>query len=238
MKLQVIDTGKASASKNMEIDQKLLDTLVSSPDPILHLYDWEADSATYGYFIDPFAFLNAQTVKRHPLQLAKRPTGGGIVFHLSDFAFSLLVPSTHWAFSVNTLDNYAFVNRIVADSVQQFLGRSQSTELLQVENVPLDQPSRHFCMAKPTKYDVMLEGRKVGGGAQRRMKQGFLHQGTISLAMPSEKFLNEILRPGSSVLESMKKNTFALLGQTYTPQELKEAKESFRQLFVKLGSEL
>lgn len=238
MKLQLIDSGKASALTNMAIDQKLLEGLLLNPEPILHFYEWETNSGTYGHFIRPFAFLNEQAVQKHQLQLAKRPTGGGIVFHLCDFAFSMLVPATHWAFSLNTLENYAFVNRLVANSIQCFLGISTATHLLPIENAPLDQSSGYFCMAKPTIYDVMLDGRKVGGGAQRRTKQGFLHQGTISLAMPSEEFLNEILLPGTSVLEEMRRNTFALLGQSYSLQQITEAKKQFRQLLYAQACDL
>jgi lipoate-protein ligase A len=62
-------------------------------------------------------------------------------------------------------------------------------------------------MAKPTKYDVMWEGKKVGGGAQRRTKYGFLHQGTISLGRPDEEFLSGILLD-KELLSSFIQNSF------------------------------
>nr|NGX36770.1 Octanoyltransferase LipM [Candidatus Anoxychlamydiales bacterium] len=53
--LKIIDTKKNSAKKNMSIDADLLDTL---KEPILHFYDWEQNSLTYGYFINIDKFID------------------------------------------------------------------------------------------------------------------------------------------------------------------------------------
>lgn len=233
MKWQIIDTGKNSALNNMELDRNFLENLGSLNQCILHLYEWNSDSATYGYFNQPFLHLNKQYIEDNKFDLARRPTGGGIVFHLCDFAFTFLVPATHPMYSVNTLDNYAFANRLVAAAIGRFLGRSRSPILLQEEQIPLDAHCIQFCMAKPTVNDVMLDGRKVSGGAQRRTKNGFLHQGTISLTIPTENFINGILLPGSCVLEGMKKNSFALLGPSVTVKELVSARQQMKEELIR-----
>ena len=194
-----MDSGIRSAEENMELDRALLADLHESDDLFLHLYDWERPSATYGHFIDPKLYL-----QEGKIDLAKRPTGGGIVFHVSDLAFSVLVPKKHPAYSENTMENYAFINNKVIEAI----GGGQ---LLPVEPTPLDEVARHFCMAKPTRYDVMLNGKKVGGAAQRRTKDGYLHQGTIFLQKPSLDFLQSVLLPGSRVLEGMELNSHPLV---------------------------
>ncbi|MCP5469480.1 MAG: hypothetical protein H7A36_03125 [Chlamydiales bacterium] len=207
MECDIIDTGMRTARENMELDRALLGDLEHTPVIILHLYEWERPSATYGHFIKPEEYL-----KESDLDLAQRPTGGGIVFHTTDFAFSVLVPKSHPAFSENTLENYAFVNNKVIEA----LGGG---ELLPVEPEPLDEASKSFCMAKPTKYDVMMEGRKVGGAAQRRTKHGYLHQGTIFLERPSDAFLDSVLLEGTRVREGMAQNSYPL---KLTKEEVKQ----------------
>ena len=101
-----------------------------------------------------------------------------------------------------------------------------------------DEHSQHFCMAKPTKYDVMIDGRKVGGGAQRRTKHGFLHQGTLALAIPSEEYFENLLVSGTCVAESMHRNSYSLLGTTYTSKELSEARLEMQALLYKCFSQL
>lgn len=231
---KAIDSGADTAKFNMAFDEQLLKNIdPESCQPILHLYEWNAPSATYGYFTDPYTLLNASTVEQSGLQLARRPTGGGIIFHLTDFAFSILVPAGHSAYSINVLDNYAFVNRMLVEIIEKFSGGKIGCRLLPEEPTAIDSHSGYFCMAKPTKYDVVLDdGRKVAGGAQRRTKNGFLHQGTISLGFPNEYLLESVLLPGTRVLEAMRLNTYPLLGNDATVSAIVEAKQVLRNLFL------
>ena len=134
---RIVDSGTATAEENMAIDCQLLKTLGQEKGGVLHFYEWSAPSATYGHFIQPAQFLHLAEVAKRGISLAKRPTGGGIVFHVSDFAFSLLIPSHHSAFSINPLENYAFVNRIVSDVIGQFSGGSVLPSLLVFNLTPV-----------------------------------------------------------------------------------------------------
>jgi lipoate-protein ligase A len=202
-----------SAEENMEKDAQLLGSLKNRERPILHLYDWEADSATYGHFINPAKFFDLEAVSKKKLHLARRSTGGGIVFHLWDLAFSVLVPAKCSYFSKNTLENYAFVNEAVLGAVKDFLGQRSALELICEDTQALSQGCQNFCMARPTKYDVMLGGRKVAGAAQRQTKEGFLHQGTVALIMPSFTYLKEVLLEPDKIIEGMQMFTCPLLGE-------------------------
>jgi lipoate-protein ligase A len=68
----VVNSGKKSAKENMDRDEKFLQELKPDDFPILHFYDFEKPSATFGIFMKPELFLT----KTHGLDLAKRPTGG------------------------------------------------------------------------------------------------------------------------------------------------------------------
>lgn len=224
MHWEVIDTGKATAMQNMATDRALLEKLSSINHAIVHFYDWSEECATYGYFIDPHTYLDQQACS---LQLARRPTGGGIIFHLWDLAFSLLVPAEHPRFSHNTLENYAFVNQIVAKAIKMLMGNDVPSHLLHQESEISSSHSATFCMANPTINDVMINGRKIAGGAQRRTKHGFLHQGTVSLVPPSEQFLRKILR-NPTVLDDMLKNSSALFNVPITPSDLITIRHDFK----------
>lgn len=226
---KILDTGKASAEKNMAIDARLLENLRADDDPILHFYDWDGDAATYGYFLQPQKYLDLQAAEDVGLSLSRRPTGGGIIFHVSDFAFSVLIPADYPHFSLNTLDNYDFINNGVKRALKNFLSNEEGLTLLPEEPTPLDESCRHFCMAKPTQYDVMFGGRKVAGAAQRRRKEGYLHQGSIAIALPKEDLLNRVLLPETQVKEAMLQSTFSILGPDWTPSELEEVRAELKQ---------
>ncbi len=171
--LEILDTGISTAEENMRFDEKLLENLAAEGNPILHLYSWARPSATYGYFIRPENHLDLKKAANHHLDLARRPTGGGIVFHIWDLAFSFLMPASCPQFSTGTLQNYQFVNKAVLEAVQERF--SLTPELISEDAPSLGPDCKNFCMAKPTQYDVVYKGMKIAGAAQRKRKQGYLH---------------------------------------------------------------
>ena len=229
---EIIDSGYQSAEENMRFDTELLEKAGSFSCPILHFYEWTGDSATYGYFTDPSKFLNLDQAQKLSLQLARRPTGGGIVFHCWDMAFSILVPAKCREFSFNTLENYAFVNNAVLSSVKEFLENQPPLSLTPNDLASWDSHCLHFCMAKPTKYDVMWEGKKIAGAAQRKTRHGFLHQGTLALLSPNIDYLGQVLLPGTKVREAMLAHTYPLLEQSAQALEMDRAKQRLRSLLA------
>lgn len=229
MNWEVIDTGLGSAEQNMQCDADLLNNADRYRRPLLHLYEWEGRCATYGYFLNPSNVLNLEAIKQLGISLARRPTGGGVVFHFWDMAFSVLIPATCPEFSQNTLENYAFVNEAVLAAVKEYLGSAAPLSLTPADLAAKDDSCNHFCMAKPTKYDVMWEGRKIAGAAQRKTKMGFLHQGTIALCLPDPDLLAQILLPETLVAEAMQAHTFSLIKSEV---EISVAKERLRALLA------
>ena len=225
--MRILDTGVAEAVENMKIDQELLNGLKPSDSPLLHLYRWDGLSATFGHFIEAVKYFHLEKVASNKLKLAKRPTGGGIVFHIWDFAFSFLMPADHPSFSQNTLENYRFVNERVLEAMES-LFKLKEQELLTAER-SMSEACKNFCMAGPTQYDVVYRGMKIAGAAQRRTKQGFLHQGTISLASPQFPLLKEVLRSEEAVFQAMKSFTFVPLG---AHDDLEEARNSLQKVLT------
>ncbi len=227
--LQVLDTGSHSAQENMVLDEKLLLEMDMNAEPILHLYQWDGPSATYGYFIDPSKHLDLNKIRQHRIAIARRPTGGGIVFHIWDLAFSFLLPSAHPRFSSNTLDNYRFVNESVQEVMKEFLHLPGPLEIIPQSVSSVAEEADSFCMARPTIYDVVYQGHKIAGAAQRRRKNGYLHQGTISLALPQMSLLSEILLSQKKVLQAMMAYSFAPLGRYWDAHVLRTMREEIQK---------
>ncbi|NGX58058.1 MAG: Octanoyltransferase LipM [Chlamydiae bacterium] len=230
--MRVWDTGRASAKTNMSQDEFLLQSLEHDPQAALHLYDWQGDCVTHGHFIRPEKYFHLDKIQQKNLDLQKRPTGGGIIFHMYDVTFSLAIPIGHPLYFVNTMECYAAVNNIVVEVICDFLGRSCEPTLLDTQPKLQHVVSKHFCMACPTKYDVILDG-KVGGSAQRRTRHGYLHQGSISVVKPSYDLLCEVLRDGDQVVQEMEQQGQALLPEGSSDREFLEAKQTLRQLLKK-----
>ncbi len=211
-----------SAYENMRMDAELLEGIDKLDEVLLRFYEWERPSITYGYFVKPEDYLDCKALIASGIDSARRPTGGGLVFHMWDMAFSVLVPRK---FASHTLDNYRLVNEAVRKAVVQFLGED-GVSLIPDDADELDTFCSRFCMARPTKYDVMIKGKKIAGAAQRKRPRGFLHQGTIALEMPSSELLQKILLPGTRVQEAMYRHTYPVLQGIFKEKE--EAKERLR----------
>lgn len=224
MEWVILDSGCKPGSYLMQKDQELLDALKPNDRPILHFYRWEGINATYGYFIKPADFFHECDI-----QLTRRPTGGGIIFHVSDFAFSLLIPANHPGYSLNVLDNYAYVNnRILSGLIDSFGGLF---ETLKSNNCDYD-PCVPFCMAKPTQYDLMLHGKKIGGAAQRRTKNGFLHQGSLFVGPAPIDLMKSVLKESDLIIEAMQKNSHSLIEKEMSTEALEALRSTLQKMLI------
>lgn len=234
MSWKVITSKPALAQDNMDKDRLFLEKIGVEQTPILHLYTWEKEAATYGYFIKPEEYF----IQNHGLDLGRRPTGGGIIFHTCDLAFSVIIPAIHPCYSLNTLQNYASINNAVIEAIKTFTKGALSPSFHEKENQKNSFSYNNFCMAKPTQFDVMIDGYKVGGAAQRRTKQGLLHQGSLSLTLPSKKILTTLLRDEDLIHSAMRNWSYPLLGKKITQEELSYGKERLQTLLIQHLTEL
>jgi len=172
-----------SAAEQMAIDQSLLD---SASRPIIRFYQWREPAVTIGYFVsDP------DLAVRYPgLEIARRRTGGGIVEHGDDVTFALAVPRTAAADSPGierllaapAADRYRWIHERLAVALN---ASGISAAVADPENLDANSnPAR--CFAGPVISDVidLGSGRKIAGGAQRRSREGWLHQGSVRLDSP------------------------------------------------------
>lgn len=165
------EQGRESPAWNMACDEWLLQRAGWLGAPILRTYAWDRPSVTIGYF-QPFpANLPAY------MTVIRRPTGGAMVVHDTDITFSVIVPGSHPWRKLPAVERY---NRI-----HERVGRVFETRGLQ----PLlascggagsaRAPGESRCFSKATRHDVLIDGIKVVGGAQRTTREGMLHQGSI-----------------------------------------------------------
>lgn len=221
----IIDTPFAEAQFIMDKDAQLLETLRPDAEPILHFYQWKNPSITYGYFLKPENFFYLEKLIQLKIDLARRPTGGGFVFHLWDFAFSVLIPANSHVFSPKTFENYHFINSCVLSAIREISPDIFSLFGFFEEN----DFAKDFCMVHPTKYDVVIANKKVAGAAQRKKKNGYLHQGSICVEKSDISLLKKILI-SQEIIEKIKSCSFFL---TEDKNKAKKIKKELRQLLIK-----
>ena len=169
---------------NMAADEALLLTAARRGRPLLRRYAWDRPAVSLGY---------VQRWEAAPAGFAavRRPTGGGIVYHDFDFTYSIAFPAGHWLTGLDRITSYDWINR----SVQHGLcGLGLAVELAQVEIPHSVERATMVCFTNPTRYDLLLDGRKIAGSAQRRTADGLLHQGSLHFNGPLPFPRDEIAR--------------------------------------------
>ena len=163
----------AGAAWNMALDEALLQTAAKRGRPLLRIYSWGKPAVSFGYF-QKFPALLAEHY-----DVVRRPTGGGVVYHVEDTTYTVVVPPAHKLYAMKTADAYCALHKAVAAAFE-----SQAA----LHDAPLRSPQGQYeCFRRPVHGDVVADGRKLAGGAQRRTKFGMLHQGSIAAKISAEQ---------------------------------------------------
>lgn len=153
---------------NMALDDALLRTAPERGLPLLRVYGWNAPAVSIG-LLQKFS---PDLAPGRPV--VRRPTGGGLVDHAHDSTYTVVVPTTHPLYGMATAESYRLLHGAVTAALR-LAG-------VAAELAPCCGPNdRNVCFAGPVQYDVVVAGAKVAGAAQRRLKRGLLHQGSILL---------------------------------------------------------
>lgn len=150
----------------MALDEVLLKQVSH---PTLRIYQWAKPSVSFGYFQKL-----AEVRAAHPsLPLVRRWTGGGIVEHGSDLTFSLMIPSGDAMTQISAVFFYSRLHKTIAKVIGEFF--QSEIKLAGDEEIITGS----FCFSSPARDDLLFDGRKILGGAQRRNAGALLYQGSL-----------------------------------------------------------
>ncbi len=167
-----------SAAMNMAIDEALLEHATV---PSIRLYKWHSPALSFGYF-GKLADVADYAFER---DLVRRWTGGGIVFHGDDLTYSIVIPASDAASGESSISIYGKIHRALAHALNGIgegavvAGGIDPSCGSGFANRAAVTASGYSCFANPVRADVMIDGRKVAGAAQRRTRSGLLQQGSI-----------------------------------------------------------
>jgi lipoate-protein ligase A len=163
----------------MAIDEALLEQVAV---PSIRFYQWHSPALSFGYF-GKFTDVANYAGER---DLVRRWTGGGIVFHGDDLTYSIIIPLSDPAFAQSSISIYEKIHLALVKALTE-IGQyavvagvgDPGPRSAPVTRAGIADAGYSNCFANPVHADVMLDGRKIAGAAQRRMRQGLLQQGSI-----------------------------------------------------------
>ncbi|PWB77763.1 MAG: octanoyltransferase [Candidatus Methylomirabilota bacterium] len=173
----------ASGATNMGIDEAL--ATCRPEGAILRLYAWETPTLSMGY-AQRSGDINLAACRTSAVRLVRRPTGGRAVLHGQDLTYSLILPLRSPWTTISVAESYRLINRSLRRGLEM-LG-------LEVQLAPrlrqADRLRSQFCFPVIAQQDLLIDGKKVIGSAQRRFPASLLQQGSILLEFDPKRILD------------------------------------------------
>lgn len=170
----------ADGAWNMGVDCALLDCATA---PVLRLYGWNQPTLSIGYAQKAEVDVNLAFLENEKIPLVRRPTGGRAILHWDELTYAVTIPS-HSGFFGSLPEMYATIAVPLRDALTSL-------------GLPLDTDGRTTgvrsnpcCFATRLKHEISVNGKKIVGSAQRRLKTAALQHGSIVLSMDSERYAN------------------------------------------------
>jgi lipoate-protein ligase A len=178
---RLIVTPPLSGAENMAIDEALLrsfDPAVSLP--VLRLYGWNPPALSLGRFQKAAEVLDLERCRVDGIEIVRRVTGGGVIYHAGELTYALVCAPLHIPPAVSIKDSFrvltgfllAFYRSLGLDPVYAADAAPDGTRLGE---------RTAFCFAGKESFDILANGRKIGGNAQRRLKGVIFQHGSIPL---------------------------------------------------------
>ena len=164
----LLQSGPGEPAYNMALDEALLETAAQAGQPVLRFYGWTVAAATFGYS-QKFAEVERLTKLR---PLIRRPTGGGLVPHDADWTYSLIFPPVHEWYGLKAVASYQRVHEWLRAAFARWQTPTELSPCC-VEAGPGQ------CFIGAEQFDLLCQGRKIAGAAQRRNRDGLLIQGSV-----------------------------------------------------------
>ncbi|MEN8146702.1 MAG: lipoate--protein ligase family protein [Campylobacterota bacterium] len=218
---RLIESGIGSAQWNMALDEALLEGFREDDLPILRLYGWEP-ALSLGRFSSILKSVDLERLEQQKLACVRRMTGGGVLVHGDDLSYTLILPRKQLK-NRGVKESYRYLCRFLI-SLYEKLGQSAHfAHELQLEGERSD-----ICLADNEAYDIVIEGRKMGGNAQRHTRHALFQHGTIPISVDESRFAPLFF--GESGLA--RAATLERLGSTVAYEELALlVKEAFSETF-------
>lgn len=213
---RVLQTGFSDAYFNMGLDEAILGAVASGAAlPTLRFYGWKPPAISIGYFQGIREEIDIDACRQGGVDIVRRITGGGAVFHEEEVTYSIVIPEGHPLAPLSIPASYDILCAGITAGLSGLGVRS--------EFAPIN--------------DILCGGRKVSGNAQTRKRGCLLQHGTILLKVdvekmfallkvPKEKAMGRMIQDAKARVTSLS----ALLGRDLP---FGEAAEALRGGFVR-----
>ncbi len=178
---RLIDSGPNIGAYNMAVDEELLGRAQAGGVlPVLRFYSWAPPAVSLGRFQNMKTAVHADACRQIGFDIVRRITGGRAVLHYRELTYSIVARTDNPLFPSSVLGTY----KVIAEGLLAGLGN------LGIRAEMVARGGRHAllvkksakdpaCFSSPSWYEILANGKKIIGSAQRRTRGVFLQHGSI-----------------------------------------------------------
>ncbi len=226
-----IDSGALGGAVNMAVDEALLACF--DPDrslPLFRVYGWEPPALSLGRFQKAWDVLDREHCDREEVAVVRRITGGGVIYHCDELTYSLVCAPHHIPPAPSIKESF----RVLTSFLIRFYDKLGLDARYAVERCPAGTvlgERTDFCFAGKESFDIMIRGVKIGGNAQRRLKNVIFQHGSIPVVNRAGFGARFLRKPPAAIGE--KTGALRDFGVTCAENELRRClAESFTETFA------
>ena len=172
----LIDTGFCDPYFNMAYDESLMDYVKEKETVFLRFFNFSPVSISLGYHQKVGYWL--KDLESRGFKWVRRRTGGRAVIHSCDCTYSLVFHRDNPIIGGNVIKSYEKVS-LAFKKAFELLGIKTYIKRGKLKN--RKERSSEMCFSSMSLADLCWEDKKIIGGAQYRVKDVILQQGTIML---------------------------------------------------------
>ena len=183
---QLIVDGALDGRSNMAIDAALLDEVDSSSETktIVRFYQWHQPTISLGRNQKIEKAVDVEYCTANGIDIVYRPTGGRAVLHDDELTYAVISNDSS-CFGDTIYGNYKRVSEALCLGYKN-LGvaailapDTRKPDISENDGVPP-------CFLSPSRYELLVDGRKIVGSAQRRVRSSFLQHGSMPITCDYE----------------------------------------------------
>jgi lipoyl(octanoyl) transferase len=223
MPWKLIIDAAMDGSRNMAIDASLLDETEKSQSlkTIVRFYGWRIPTISLGRNQQIDKAVDVEYCRTNGIDIVHRPTGGRAVLHDDELTYAVVSNDTD-QFGDSIYGNYKRVSEALCLAYNR-LGvpavLAPETRKLSPSANDADPP----CFLSPSRYELTVQGRKIVGSAQRRLRRSFLQHGSMPITCDREALARATRLPDPEPLDQEMAGVAEFLAQRPTIEQLRGA---------------
>jgi lipoate-protein ligase A len=163
----------------MAIDESLLSLFnPKTSEPILRIYGWDPPALSLGRFQNAEEVLDLDCCHNNGVAAVRRVSGGGTIYHADELTYSIVCSPEQIPPTVSVKDSFRVLTGFLIDFYRT-LELNASYAVDTVSDTDRLGMRTAFCFAGKESFDILIDGKKIGGNAQRRRKNVIFQHGSI-----------------------------------------------------------